>query len=332
MSALASKVVLLGTAGGPLPSTVRSGISQAVVVAGRTYVVDCGSGVARQLRHARLLSRLHRVFLTHLHSDHVCDYFNLFLLGWPVLQWNPPVHVFGPGPAGGAGSFPPDDPRRPVPLHHAGNPTPGLVELTDAQFAAHAYDLNVRMREAGRLALTGLVVPHEIAVPATVGAVAPDRVAPAMEPILLEEEDEVRITATLVRHAPVFPAFAFRFDTAHGSVVISGDTAPSSNLVRLARSADILVHEVFDDGAVEEAPAASDEGGWEARRRHHHLVTSHTPLSEVGRIAAEAGVRRLVLTHFVPGDDAMPDEHWVKGVSDFDGEVVVGRDLMELAL
>lgn len=332
MSALASKVVLLGTAGGPLPSTVRSGISQAVAVAGRTYVVDCGSGVTRQLRHARLLSRLHRVFLTHLHSDHVCDYFNLFLLGWPVLQWNPPVHVFGPGPAGGTGSFPPDDPGRPVPLHHPGNPTPGLVELTDAQFAAHAYDLNVRMREAGRLALTGLVVPHEIAVPAAVGAVAPDRVAPAMEPILLEEDDEVRITATLVRHAPVFPAFAFRFDTADGSVVISGDTAPSSNLVRLARSADMLVHEVFDDGAVEEASAASDEGGWEARRRHHHLVTSHTPLSEVGRIAAEAGVRRLVLTHFVPGDDAMPDEHWVKGVSDFDGEVVVGRDLMELAL
>ena len=63
------------------------------------------------------------------------------------------------------------------------------------------------------------------------------------------------------------------------------------------------------------------------------MITSHTPLSEVGRVAAEAGVGRLVLTHFIPGDDATPDEQWVEGVAgDFDGEVVVGADLMELAL
>lgn len=336
MSAHPSKLVLLGTSGGPLPSTVRAGISQALVAGGRTYLVDCGSDVTRQLRHARLLSRLHRVFLTHLHSDHTCDYFNLFLLGWPILQWNPPVHVFGPGPAGGAESLPPDAPGRPVPLHHPPNPTPGLLDLTDAQFQAHAYDLNVRMREAGRRELTTLVVPHEIPLPAGLGARAPDRVAPGMEPILVEEDGDVRVTATLVRHAPVFPAFAYRFDTPGGSVVFSGDTAPSPNLVRLARSADILVHEVFDDSAVTQAPAGpgvgTDDDRWEAERRQHHLVTSHTPLSEVGRIAAEAGARRLVLTHFVPGDDAMPDEHWVKGVTGFDGEVVVGRDLMELTL
>ena len=330
-----SKLVLLGTAGGPLPSAVRSGISQAVVVGGRTYLVDCGSGVTRQLRRSRLLGGLHRVFLTHLHSDHTCDYFNLFLLGWPILQWNPPVHVFGPGGAGGAGSLPPDDAGRPVPLHNPANPTPGLVDLTAAQFQAHAYDVNVRMREAGRHDLSTLVVPHEIAVPTGVGASAPDRVAPSMEPILVEEDDGVRVTATLVRHAPVFPAFAFRFDTAAGSVVLSGDTAPCPNLVILARGADILVHEVFDDSP-EPGPGPDDEDEEEAReaaRRHHHMVTSHTPLGAVGRIAAEAGVRRLVLTHFIPGDDVLPDEHWVKGVTGgFDGEVVVGRDLMELPL
>lgn len=330
-----AKLVLLGTAGGPLPSMLRSGISQAVVVNERTYLVDCGSGVTRQLRHARLLSRLHRVFLTHLHSDHVCDYFNVFLLGWPILQWNPPVHVFGPGRAGGAASFPPDQPGRPIPpLHHPPNPTPGLIDLTDAQFQAHAYDINVRMREAGRKDPTALLVPHEVAVPADLGARGPDRVAPTMEPLVVDEDDDVRVTATLVRHAPVFPAFAFRFDTVAGSVVFSGDTAPSPNLIRLAQGADILVHEVYDD-SVSPPPATglSETEAWEAERRQHHLVTSHTALSEVGRVAAEAGVRRLVLTHFVPGDDALPDGHWVKGVAgDFDGEVVVGRDLMELEL
>jgi ribonuclease BN (tRNA processing enzyme) len=323
------RLVLLGTAGGPLPSPVRSGIAQAVVVAGRTYVVDCGGGATRQLRRARLLGGLHRVLLTHLHSDHTCDYFNLFLLGWPIIQWNPPVHVYGPGPAGG---LPPDDAGRPVPLHHPADPTPGITGLTDAQFAAYAYDINIRMRESGRHDLRPLVVTHELAVPPDAG---PDRVAPAMEPLLVEEDDGVRITATLVRHAPVFPAFAYRFDTDAGSVVLSGDTAPSENLVRLAQGADVLVHEVYDDSADdddEDAVEVTEEEAWEAKRRHHHMVTSHTGLSEVGRVAAEAGARRLVLTHFIPGDDARPDDHWLAGVKDFDGEVVVASDLMELTL
>jgi len=333
MATHGSRLVLLGTAGGPLPSPVRSGIAQAVVVGDRTWLVDCGSGVVRQLRRARLLAGLHRVLLTHLHSDHTCDYFNLFLLGWPILQWNPPVHVYGPGPAGGTGALPVYVSERPVPVHRPDAPTPGLLALTQRQFQAYAYDINVRMREAGRKELAALVAVHELDLPVELGASGPDRVAPDMEPMVVEDDGDVRVTAVLVRHAPVFPAFAYRFDTPDGSIVLSGDTAPCANLVTLARGADILVHEVFDAGeADDEEPAADDDEAWEAARRHHHMVTSHTPLHEVGRIAAEAGVRRLVLTHFIPGDDTRPDEHWVKGVRDFEGEVVVGRDLLELSL
>src|SRR3954452_14170193 len=192
-----TKLVLLGTAGRPPPSPARSGICSAVVVDGRTYVVDCGGGATRQLRRARLLGGLHRVLLTHLHSDHTCDFFNLFLLGWPILQWNPPVHVYGPGSAGGAGALPPDDAGRPVATHNPANPTPGLVDLTEAQFQAHAYDINIRMREAGRHDLRALLVAHELAVPAGVRASGPNRVAPEMDPFLVEEDDGVRITATL---------------------------------------------------------------------------------------------------------------------------------------
>jgi ribonuclease BN (tRNA processing enzyme) len=338
MSTATTRLVLLGTAGGPLPSPVRSGIAQALVVGGRTYLVDCGSGVTRQLRRARLLAGLHQVFLTHLHSDHTCDYFNLFLLGWPVLQWNPAVQVFGPGPAGGPAALPADDPAHPAALLHPEHPTPGLVDLTDAHFRAHAYDINIRMREAGRRDLTTLVVPHEVAVPAGTVASGPDEVAPPMEPFLVSEDGDVRTTAILVRHAPVFPAFAYRFDTAAGSVVVSGDTAPCQNLIALAKGADILVHEVFDDDELARGggPDPGDggaDGDWEAQRRQHHLRTSHTGASDVGAIAADAGVGRLVLTHFVPGDDGLPDDHWRTRIGDaFDGELVVGRDLMELAL
>jgi len=321
--------VLLGTAGGPLPSPLRSGIAQAVVVGGRAYLVDCGSGVTRQLRRARLLRDLHAVFLTHLHSDHDCDLFNLFLLGWPILQGGPAVPVHGPGRAGRLPPVPPDLPAgREIPVIAPDNPTPGLADLVAAEIEAHAYDLNVRMRQAGRADLTALVVPREIAVPAGVGACV-ERVAPAMDPFVVTEDDRVRVSATLVEHPPVFPSYAYRFDTDDGSIVLSGDTAPCANLIALARGADVLVHEVFAD----DIPArAREEGeGWEARQREHHLRTAHTPLSEVGGVAAEAGVRRLVLTHFIPGDDALADEHWTRGVAGgFAGEVIVGRDLLEV--
>ena len=329
LAAPGTKLVLLGTAGGPLPSPTRSGISQAVVAGDRVYVIDCGSGVTRQLRRARLLSKLHAIFLTHLHSDHDCDYFNLFLLGWPILQRNPAVHAYGPGSAGPMCALPADGDEPAIPLISPENPTPGLVDVTDLRIRAHAYDLNIRMRDSGRSDLTDLIVPHELAVPEHLGATAL-AVAPEMDPILVVEDDDVRVTAALVDHAPVFPAFAFRFDTDAGSIVISGDTAPTANLVNLARGADILVHEVFDDSWFEEPDRDRSR---EAIQRNQHLVSSHTPLSQVGKVAAEAGARRLVLTHFIPGDDALPDEHWVDGASaDYHGEIVVGRDLMELSL
>lgn len=326
MSAGATRLVLLGTAGGPLPSPVRSGISQAIVIGERVYLVDCGSGVTRQLRRARLLKHLHEVFLTHLHSDHDCDYFNLFLLGWPILQWNPPVDVYGPGSAGDLPPAPADRPAgHAIAVVHPANPTPGLADLTRAQFEAHAYDINIRMRQAGRLDLASLVVPHEIAVPDALGA-GPAAVAPAMDPIVVTEDDRVKVTAILVEHAPVFPSFAYRLDSDDGSIVISGDTAPCANLIALAAGADVLVHEVFDDAS----DADEDDDSWEARQRRRHLVSSHTPVSQIGRVAADAGVRRLVLTHFIPGDDEVADEHWLGAVTGFDGEVIVGSDGLEL--
>ncbi|MDQ4133558.1 MAG: MBL fold metallo-hydrolase [Actinomycetota bacterium] len=324
------KLVLLGTGGGPLPSPFRTGISQAIVVGEGVYLVDCGSDVTRQLRRARLLKNLRQVYLTHLHSDHDCDYFNLFLLGWPILQWNPPIDVYGPGPAGGRAALPDDGD---IPLVAEEQPTPGVRALTDLHVRAHAYDLNIRMREAGRSDLRTMIVPHEIELPPDLGAAGPEHVAPPMKPTLVAEDADVRVTAVLVQHAPVFPAFAFRFETEKGSIVVSGDTAPCANLLTLAQGADVLVHEVFDDQTYEQWPDEPAGGTDASDKQEHHLVTSHTPLSQVGKVATEAGVGRLVLTHFVPGDDTKPDDHWIKGAeADYEGEIIVGKDLLELPL
>lgn len=326
-----TRLVLLGTAGGPWPAPERSGISQALVVGDRAYVVDCGTGVARQLVRAGLLRKLQAVFVTHLHSDHVCDLFNLFLLGWSVIeQQHRPIAVYGPGSAGTPVSLPaaePDSARGSS--GSPTDPTPGLSGLMAKQFQAYAYDLSVRMRGAGRVDLATLVTAHEITVPEPFGADRSGVTDPLMNPFVVAEDDRVRVTAILVRHPPVFPSFAFRFDTEDGSVVLSGDTAPSANLVRLAIGADILVHEVVDAHHMRRVVGREPL----ALARLTGLLASHTSLEDVGAIATQAGVGKLVLTHFIPTYPHFPDEHWTRGASrHYAGELLVGFDLAEVPL
>lgn len=329
-----TRLVLLGTCGGPWPAPFRMGVAQAVVVGDRTYLIDCGSGVAHQMVRARILRRLEAVFVTHLHSDHVCDFFNLFLLGWSVLQPRPrPIPAYGPGPAGGAAALPPDVAGHPpFPLANPSNPTPGLFQLAQSQFDAYAYDINVRVREAGRSDIRELIDVQEITLPDGLGASPPDDVCPPMEPFQVAEDDYVRVSAILVNHPPVFPAFAYRFDTDDGSIVISGDTTPTPNLVRLAQDADILVHEVLDVDYKVRFTRSDDD----RTARLRHLITAHTPLDTVGKIAAEANAKTLVLSHLIPSwtpQGELPEEHWAtEAQAGFDGKVVVGRDLMELWL
>src|SRR5687768_18566948 len=90
-----SRLILLGTAGGPTPKKTRSGPSQIIVIGDRGYVVDCGDGVARQMMAAGVFRTLRHVFITHHHSDHNADYGTLLLLAWgdslktPVDTWGP---------------------------------------------------------------------------------------------------------------------------------------------------------------------------------------------------------------------------------------------------
>src|SRR3954465_6755244 len=96
--ALPMRLVLLGTAGGPRPRKTRSAPAQAILVGDRTYVVDCGDGVARQMVLADIaLDSLRGVFITHQHSDHTADFGNLLLLAWPA-GLRTPVEGRGPQP------------------------------------------------------------------------------------------------------------------------------------------------------------------------------------------------------------------------------------------
>jgi ribonuclease BN (tRNA processing enzyme) len=145
-----------------------------------------------------------------------------------------------------------------------------------------------------------------------------------MQPFVVTEDDRVEVSAILVPHGPVFPSFAFRFDTADGSVVFSGDTRASDNVVTLARGADILVREVID------LPFYEKLGVPPALLKH--FVETHTPDTEVGALAQRAGVSTLVLSHLVPSNpEWVSDEDYAKlAQTGFDGKVIVGRDLMKI--
>ncbi|MDB5739614.1 MAG: elaC [Alphaproteobacteria bacterium] len=173
------------------------------------------------------------------------------------------------------------------------------------------YDITTRTADEGRPPLDQLIVPHEI----TEGG-------------LVMQNANVKVTAALVDHPPVRPAFAYRFDCPDRSIVISGDTRPSPNLVRLAKGADVLVHEVMYLPALERLIA----GETNAKTLRAHLLASHTTAEEVGRVATEAGVKTLVLSHFVPGGlSAISDAEWEAAVRPhFKGELIVGRDLLEI--
>ena len=278
-----TRLVLLGTAGGPTPKAKAAAPAQAIVVGNRTYLVDCGDGVARQLALAKLPVRdLRAVFITHHHSDHNAGYGPLFLLGWPG-GLSEPVDTYGPPP---------------------------LVDMTKQLLDAYRFDIELRMRDEGRPPLGPLVRPHEITVGGEVF-----------------RDDRVRVTATLNDHPPIAHSFAYRFDTPDRSIVISGDTRYSENVIKLAQGADVLVHEVVSREFWERpgAPQPPDVV--------RHILASHTDAPDVGRVAAAAGVGTLVLSHFVPteGPGAPSDEQWIAGVRrHFKGRIVVGRDLLEL--
>ncbi len=98
---MATELVLLGTAGAPMPVAGRGGICSALVVGERVFVIDCGRGSPSAFADARLdFARLEAVFLTHLHADHTGDLAGLLLYPWGGRTGDdgplPPVRVYGP--------------------------------------------------------------------------------------------------------------------------------------------------------------------------------------------------------------------------------------------
>lgn len=188
---------------------------------------------------------------------------------------------------------------------------PPLEKITRLFFEMSAPDIDVRIADEGRVPLVPLIHPHEIT-----------QDGPVMQ------DENVKVTAARVEHPLVPDAFAYRFDAPDRSIVISGDTHRSDNLARLARGADVLVHEAMWVPGVDRLVAFSPN----ATTLKKHIIDSHTPVEEVGQVAAAAGVKTLVLSHLVPAqDDRLTDQMWIDlARAHFQGQIIVAKDLMEI--
>lgn len=188
----------------------------------------------------------------------------------------------------------------------------GLKTLLTKYWESNAYDLETRIVDEGRPDLRRLVVAHEYT-----------------EGLILTNPD-VKVSALRNIHPPVTESYALKFDFGAKTVVFSGDTTYFPPLAEFAKGADYLVHEVLYGPALDAMVSRRPN----AERLKASIMSHHTLAEDVGRIAANAHVKTLVLNHFVPGDDpSLTPRKWSDAVrTTFRGKIVVGRDLLQLPL
>jgi len=183
---------------------------------------------------------------------------------------------------------------------------PGTGHYWSRFTQAMEFDIEIRIADEGRPDIRELVRVEEFG-----------------EGIVFDEGG-LAVSALRVDHPPVTDCFALRFDHEEGSVVFSADTAFFPSLAGFAKGVDVLVHEAMLAEGVDRLVARTGNGA----RLKEHLLASHSFAAEAGRIAADAGVGRLVLNHLIPADDpAITQAHWEAAAREtWTGPLTIARD------
>jgi len=281
MSTSKTRLILLGT-GNPNPDPNHQGPSLLILVDDAPYIVDFGAGLVRQI--AAMTTdyggTIDALDVRNLNIAFLTHLHSDHTVGYPDLILIP--WVMG----------------REAPLEVYG--PKGINEMTDHVLQAYEADIHYRMYGTEPANVSGWRVnAHEI------------------REGIIYEDGAVRVEAFLVKHGAMPNAYGFRFTTPDKVIVISGDTAPCENIIRYGRGADILVHEVYYQEALERM-----DRDWQ---RYH--LAHHTSTVELARIASETKPSLLVLYHTLFWG-ASEGDLLAEVARGYDGEVVVGADLM----
>lgn len=242
------RITMLGTGAAFVdPDRAQSGVL-VTLGNGRHYLFDCGAGITRNMVRANVNpADVPFVFLTHLHHDHCCDFPLFTITGWMWNRIGAPV-VVGPK---------------------------GTRLFVERLFEGGAFHTDFAARSAYPARQKNLE------------AVRPE--VRECSPGLAYEDSDVRITCDWVEHIPrtITECFGVRLEAEGKSIAFSGDTAPCEAMVKLAASADLLIHEcTFPETFIEH------------RKKTGVGTYAHTSPTELGIIASRANVKALVATHF----------------------------------
>jgi len=268
-------VTLLGT-GCPPPVMNRFGPSTLVEAGDQKFVFDAGRGALQRLTQLGVRWRdVQGVFLTHLHSDHVVGFPDLWLTGWLTTPGrSAPLPVWGPS---------------------------GTSSMMAHLEQAYQADISVRTANDGASPDGVKIVAHDIGEG------------------VVYDHGGVKVAAFEVDHAAMKPAFGYRIDYAGRSVILSGDTRLSENLIRHAQGVDLLVHEVF-------VPSTLERTGMPPERAKNILAYHLTP-QQAGEVFARTRPRLAVYSHIcLPTADTQDIVAPTR--TTYSGPLELGEDLM----
>jgi ribonuclease BN (tRNA processing enzyme) len=293
-----TKLFTLGTQGGPLPNKDRTQSSNLLVVHGALYLIDAGDNVTRRIvQSGHDFRKVGKIFITHPHSDHTAGLATLMVSQWEY-QRAEPTDVYGAG----------------------------VQALVKGALAYLTPNAEIRWAEGKKRPMADTFHGHDVAAG------------------VIFQDANVKVTAVENTHfnfAPGTPpygkykSFSYRVDTPGRSFLFTGDTGWSDAVVGLAKGADVLVTEVT---VVEDVvDLMKKNGAWQAKTPPEqegwirHMHEEHVSPEEVGKMATQAGIKTVVLTHF--GPSTRPNDDYQRLADEtkkyFSGEVKVAKDLSE---
>jgi len=293
----------LGTRGGPTPRSHRAQPSNLLTVNGTFYVIDAGDGVTRRLAKAGVAFRdIGTIFITHHHDDHTAGLGTLMIAAWNQNRTQP-IQVYGP---------------------------PGTERLVAAAVQYFSLSSEIRIADGGcSVPIAQVFVGHDVGV----GKVYRD--------------GNIKVIAVENTHFDFHQggaaggkakSYSYRFEAPDRVIVFTGDTGPSDAVTELAAGADLLVAEV--NSIRDRMQAMIDDGRWQAMteqersRRVHQATQAHLTPEAIGKMAKQASVGTVVLTHLTYRPPPHTEQYtpWAEEVKKhFPGAVIVAEDLMEFS-
>lgn len=302
-------VMVLGSGGPQIQSSGRASAGYLVFSDGNPYaIMDAGSGTFKSLGMSGAhIGQVNTILLSHMHIDHVSElpgivkgiYFDATLQGH---RHTIPIDVYGP------------EGRNASTVYPGSPPFPSTSEYMDAMFGKDTGSFNYLRRFVGGVDGGPQIIgqfgytAHDLS--ADYSSYSPHVIVDTTT----AAGSELKITEVAIDHFEA-PAVAYRVDYKGHSIVYTGDTHSSTdNIAQLASGANILV---YDTSILDNAPPPFSP-----------FAKRHTTPKRIGVVAAEAGVKTLVLSHLTPisdpNIDAIIDEIRANG---FSGKIKVARDL-----